>query len=170
MSTHEEHSSFIKTPQQLITVVLLAFLVPIVGILLLINLVLSKPSADPAALAPQAVAERIQPVGRVEFGGGGSAGGAAARSGEEIVKSTCGNCHIPGVANAPRIGDAAAWGKLAQRGIAELMRVAAQGKGAMPARGGLPDLSDAELASAIVTMANRSGANLKVPAALAAKQ
>ena len=45
MSAHDEHSSFIKTPQQLIVVVLLSFLVPIIGIVLLVNLVLNKPSA-----------------------------------------------------------------------------------------------------------------------------
>ncbi len=82
MSKHDEHSSFIKTPQQLIVVVLLSFLVPIIGILLLVSLVLNKPSADPAALAPQAVAERIQPVGRVEFGAAGAAAAAGLRTGE----------------------------------------------------------------------------------------
>ena len=102
--TQEDHSSFIKTPQQLIVVVLLAFLVPIIGILLLVTLVLNRPSADPAALAPEAVTARIQPVGRVEFG---AAGGAAAgpRSGEDIVKSACAACHQAGVANAPKLGD-----------------------------------------------------------------
>ena len=59
MSEHDEHSTFIKTPQQLIVVVLLSFLVPIIGIVLLVNLVLNRPSADPAALAPEAVAARL---------------------------------------------------------------------------------------------------------------
>ena len=31
MSEHDEHSSFIKTPQQLIVIVLLAFIVPVIG-------------------------------------------------------------------------------------------------------------------------------------------
>ena len=75
--TQEDHSSFIRTPQQLIVVVLLAFLVPIIGILLLVSLVLNRPSADPAALTPEAVTARIQPVGRVEFG-------AANQSGAEL--------------------------------------------------------------------------------------
>ena len=68
MSTHDQHSSFIKTPQQLIVVVVLGFVVPIIGIVMIVNLVLSKPSANPGALSPEAVAERLQPVGRVEFG------------------------------------------------------------------------------------------------------
>jgi len=164
MSTLDEHSSFIKTPQQLVVVVLMAFLVPIIGILLLVSLVLNEPAADPGAMAPQAVAARIQPVGRVEFAAVGGAGGAGAakRSGEDIVKTSCGACHTPpGVANAPRIGDKAAWAKLAREGLPSLMKTAIAGRGAMPPRGGVSDLSDDELASAIVYMASQSGAKLK---------
>ena len=58
MSEHDEHSSFIKTPKQLITVVLLAFLVPIIGIVLLVQLVIDRPTADPSAMTPEAVAAR----------------------------------------------------------------------------------------------------------------
>src|SRR3954465_16058634 len=82
---HDQHSSFIKTPQQLLVVILLSFLVPIIGIILLVQLVLSTPSMDPGALAPEKVAERIQPVGRVELGAAPAAAGA--RTGDEIVKS-----------------------------------------------------------------------------------
>jgi cytochrome c5 len=169
MSTHDEHSSFIKTPQQLIVVVVLAFVVPIAIILLLVSFVLNEASVDPAALTPDAVAKRIQPVGHVEFGAAGGGAAAGSRSGEEIVKQACGACHIPGVANAPKIGDQTAWGKLSKDGLPTLMKVAAGGKGAMPPRGGVADLTDEELARAIVYMANQSGANLKVPAAAAAK-
>ena len=63
-SEHDQHSSFIKTPQQLIVVVLAAFVVPIVGIILLVQRVISTPSADPNALTPESVAAwmpRLQP-------------------------------------------------------------------------------------------------------------
>ena len=170
MSTHDEHSSFIKTPQQLIVVVLLAFLVPIIGILLVVALVLNRPGADPAALAPQAVAERIQPVGRVEFGGGTAAAASGQRTGEAIVNAACGACHVAGVANAPKIGDAVAWGALAKKGLPAMLQTVVAGKGAMPPRGGVADASDAELARAVVHMATRSGVQLKEPAAAAAKK
>ena len=162
---HDEHSSFIKTPQQLITVIVLAFLVPIIGIILTVHLVLSKPSADPNAMTPEKVAERLQPVGKVEFGAPPAAAGA--RTGEEIVKSVCGACHTAGVAGAPKIGDAAEWGKrVAQaKGLPGLLAVATKGKGAMPPKGGAADLSEDELARAIAFMANHSGQNLKEPAA-----
>jgi cytochrome c5 len=164
MSEQESHSSFIKTPQQLIVVVLLAFLVPVIGIVLLVQLVINKPSADPSALAPEAVAQRIQPVGRVEFGAAGAAA-SGPRSGEDVVKSACAACHQAGVANAPKIGDKAAWALRIKTGLNGMLAVAIKGKGAMPPRGGVADLSDFELARAIVFMANQSGASLKEPAA-----
>ncbi len=108
MAEHDEHSSFIKTPRQLITVVLLAFVVPIFGIVMLVQLVTTRPHTDPGALAPEAVAARIAPVGKLEFSAAG-AGSGAAKSGEDIVKEVCSACHVPGVANAPKIGDKAAW-------------------------------------------------------------
>ena len=173
MVEHDEHSSFIKTPQQLITIVLLAFVVPIVGIVLTVQLVLNRPHADPAALAAEAVTARIQPIGKVEFGEPGGSVGGAPRSGEEIVKTVCAACHTTGVAGAPKIGDKAAWTPRIKEGLARLTANAIKGitvKGAivMPPRGGAADLSDHEVARAIVFMANQSGGSLKEPAAPAA--
>jgi cytochrome c5 len=163
VSTHDQHTSFIKTPQQLIVVILLSFVVPIFSIVLLVKLVLSQPSADPGALAPEAVAARLQPVARVEFGA--AAAPAGARKGEDIVKATCAACHQAGVANAPKIGDRASWAPHLQHGLKEMLANAIKGKGAMPPRGGDASLTDAELARAIVFMANQSGGQLKEPAA-----
>jgi cytochrome c5 len=167
VSTHEQHTSFIKTPQQLIVVVLLAFVVPICSILLLVKLVLSQPSANPGALAPEAVAARIQPVARVEFGA--AAAPAGARKGEDIVKATCTACHQAGVANAPKIGDRAAWGPRLKQGLSGMLATATKGKGAMPPRGGDASLTDAELTRAIIFMANQSGGQFKEPAPAAKK-
>jgi len=163
VSTHDQHTSFIKTPQQLIVVILLAFVVPIASILLLVKLVLSQPSADPGALTPESVAARIQPVARVEFGA--AAAPAGARKGEDIVKATCAACHQAGVANAPKIGDRASWAPHLQHGLKEMLATAIKGKGAMPPRGGDASLTDAELTRAIIFMANQSGGQLKEPAA-----
>lgn len=159
---HEEHSSFIKTPQQLIVVILLAFLVPIIGIILLVQLVISAPSADPNALKPEAVAERLQPVGRVEISAPAAAPGA--RSGEEIVKGVCSACHQAGVAGAPKIGDKAAWAPRIAQGEATLIKDAVNGLRAMPPRGGDNSLTDAEMARAVVYLANQAGAGFKEPA------
>jgi cytochrome c5 len=163
VTEHDQHSSFIKTPQQLITVILLSFLVPIIGISMLVHLVTSKPGADPNALTPESVTARIQPVGRLEFGAPAAAPGA--RTGESIVKATCATCHQAGVANAPKIGDARAWAPHIKHGLRHLVASAIKGKGAMPPRGGDASLTDDELARAIAYMANQSGAKFKEPAA-----
>ncbi|MGH8704873.1 MAG: c-type cytochrome [Burkholderiales bacterium] len=163
MSEQESHPSFIKTPQQLITVVLLAFVVPIFGVVMLVQLVVNRPHADPAAMTPEAVAKRIQPVGSVEFAAAGAAA-QAARSGEEIVKAACFACHQTGAAGAPKIGDRAGWAKIVAIPLDRVVQNAAKGKGAMPPRGGLADLTDIELARAIVFMANQSGGRYKEPA------
>ena len=77
---------------------------------------------------------------------------------------------MAGVANAPKIGDRAAWAPDLKEGLSAMLADAIKGKGAMPPRGGVADLSDYELARAIVYMANQSGAKLKEPAAPAAKK
>ena len=161
MAEHDEHSSFIKTPQQLITVVVLAFVVPIFGIIMLVQLVIGRPHADPAALAPEAVAARIQPVGKLEFG---AAGPAVAKSAEETVKEVCAACHQAGVANAPKLGDKAAWAPRIKAGLNGMLQAVINGKGAMAPRAGT-SLTDQELSAAIVLMANQAGGNLKEAAA-----
>ena len=163
MSTHDEHSSFIKTPQQLIMVVLLSFLVPIIGIIMLVQLVTGRPGADPGAMTPEKIAERIKPVSGIEMGAPAAAPGA--RSGEAIVKATCAACHQSGVQKAPKIGDKNDWAPHFGHGLSALVQSAIKGKGAMPPRGGDATLTDAEVTRAVMFMANSAGANFKEPAA-----
>lgn len=162
-SAAAEHESFIKTPQQLIVVLLLSFLVPIIGIIMTVYLVLGEHGTDPAVLEPNAVAARIQPVGTVEVIDVNAP--KVAKTGEDVVKTVCGACHTTGAANAPKIGDKAAWSARLAQGLDGLVKSAIKGKNAMPPRGGVPDLTDYEIARAIVVMANQSGASFKEPAA-----
>ena len=78
----------------------------------------------------------------------------AARSGEQIVKAQCTKCHQGGVGGAPKIGDRAAWTQRLKPGLDVVVRSAINGHGGMPARGGMANLTDAELRSAIVYMFN----------------
>ena len=68
-SQESGHEGPISTPQQLIAAVLAAFVVPVVVIALLVNYVSSanKGAAGSDALSPQAVSQRIMPVGSVEI-------------------------------------------------------------------------------------------------------
>jgi cytochrome c5 len=167
----EDHSSFIKTPQQLITIVVLAFVVPVVLIIMLAKAVVSGRAPTPGAMAPEAVAARIKPVADVAIAEGGAAGGAAkgAQSGEQVYKAVCAACHQTGVANAPKFGDTAAWAPRIKTGIDALNASSLKGKGAMPPRGGNPNLSELEITRAVVYMANAAGASFKEPAAPAEK-
>lgn len=83
----------------------------------------------------------------------------AALTGDQVVTQVCTACHGSGVLNAPKIGDAAAWkGRLAtQGGLDGLSAAAIKGIRSMPARGGDPDLSDAEVHSAVELMLKKSG-------------
>jgi cytochrome c5 len=161
MAEHDEHSSFIKTPQQLITVILLSFVIPIFGIVMLVQLVVNKPHADPAALSAEAVAARIKPVGSIEIGAPEIPG---AKGGEEIVKEVCSTCHVPGIAGAPKIGDKAAWAPRIKEGLDHLLASVVKGKGAMAPRAGT-SLTDQELVRAVVFMTGQSGGSFKEPAA-----
>jgi cytochrome c5 len=76
------------------------------------------------------------------------------RSGEQIVRAQCANCHESGKSGAPKIGDRSAWIARAKKGLDVLVTSAMKGHGNMPARGGLAELSDAELRSAVLTMLN----------------
>ncbi len=76
------------------------------------------------------------------------------RAGEEIVRKQCSKCHEEGKMGAPRIGDRAAWIPRLTHGLDATVRSAINGHGGMPARGGLADLTDTELKSAIVYMFN----------------
>jgi len=158
MSQHEEaHSSFIKTPKQLVLVVLLAFIVPIVTIVLITQLVVNRPRVDAEGMAPNAVAERIQPVGRVEFAAAAPAAAAGGKvDGQAVYDTTCAACHGTGAAGAPKFGDKAAWAPRIRTGAAALLKSALGGKGAMPPKGGNGSLSDAEVRAAIEYMTSRS--------------
>src|SRR5262245_55057683 len=74
----------------------------------------------------------------------------APRSGEQIVKAQCIKCHESGKGGAPRIGDRDAWIPRLKNGLDNTVRSAINGHGGMPARGGLTDLTDAEMRSAVI--------------------
>jgi cytochrome c5 len=76
------------------------------------------------------------------------------RSGKEIVETQCVKCHGTGVGGAPKIGDRAAWTPRVTQGLDTVVASAIHGHGAMPPRGGMADLTDVEIRSAIVYMFN----------------
>jgi cytochrome c5 len=166
LATHlEEHTSPIKTPKQLIVTIVLAFVVPIVIILLLVNFVTSnnRVGAGSDTLTPEATSKRIAPVAGFELVD--ATAPKVFKTGEQVFQAVCTACHTAGVAGAPKVGDADAWAPRLKEGFEAMLNIALHGKGGMPAKGGNPALSDYEVARAVVFMANKSGANLPEPAA-----
>ncbi|OZI43408.1 c-type cytochrome [Bordetella genomosp. 4] len=162
---NEEHASPIKTPKQLIVTVVLAFVLPILIIILLVNMVTSgtKVGAGSDTLTTDSINKRIAPVSGFELVDANAP--KVFKTGEQVFQAVCTACHTAGVAGAPKLGDKAAWAPFIQSGYDSMLNVALHGKGAMPAKGGNPALSDYEVARAVVYMANQSGASLEEPAA-----
>ena len=161
------HEGPIKTPKQLILAVLYAFVVPIFGIVLLVMFVTAekRPAAGSDAMSPQAVAERIRPVGVVEVKDASDL--ASLKSGEQVFAAQCSACHASGALGAPKLGDAGAWAARIKTGLNALIHSALAGKGQMPPQSG-GDFSDYEIARAVVFMTNKAGAGFTEPAPPAA--
>jgi cytochrome c5 len=161
------HEGPIKTPTQLVWAIVAAFVVPIIGIIVLVNSVVAekKPAAGSSAMTEEAVALRLQPVGRVEIKDASDA--TSLKTGQQVYAAQCVACHGAGVAGAPKFGDAAAWGPRVKNNYEALLTSALKGKGAMGAQGG-GDFSDVEIGRAVVYMANQGGGKFDEPKAAAA--
>jgi cytochrome c5 len=164
MTDHDPHSSAIKTPKQLIVVVLLAFLVPITVIALLSQLFTN--ARRDTKEDPERVLERIKPVGTVVMAEASAASGNM--TGQQVFGQVCKTCHETGIAGAPKIGDKGAWAPRIAEGENTLVQHAIdgyQGKtGVMPPKGGNPSLTNDEVHRAVVYLADQAGANWKEPA------
>ena len=156
------HEGPIKTPKQLVWAIVAAFVVPIIAIIVLVNYVVADkmPAAGSTALTPEAVAQRLQPVGRVEIKDASDV--ATLKTGEQVYAAQCVACHGSGAAGAPKLGDAAAWGPRVKSTYEALLTSALKGKGAMAAQGG-GDFSDVEIGRAVVYMANQGGGKFDEP-------
>ena len=152
----EDHSTPIQTPKQLIVVVVLAFLIPILLIVMITQMVTGglKVELGGLAMSEDAVAERLKPVGEVALAEASTTPGA--RSGEQVVNTVCQTCHGAGLVGAPKIGDKAAWQPRLAQGVNALREHAIKGIRAMPPRGGNPSLSDAEVSGAVDYMLKQS--------------
>ena len=74
---------------------------------------------------------------------------AAVVDGAAIYQQACFACHATGAANAPKLGDKAAWAPRLPSGKEALLNSVLKGKGAMPPKGGRMDLSDEQISAAV---------------------
>ena len=108
------------------------------------------------------IEENIRPVGQVNVGSvpvtaAAPAAAAGPRSGDAVYNASCLACHSTGAAGAPKLGDGAAWGPRAAKGMDALLSTAINGINAMPPKGTCAACSDEELKAAIEYMLSQSG-------------
>lgn len=72
-----------------------------------------------------------------------------------LYAQNCATCHATGVANAPKLGDKAAWAPRLALGVDGLTASAIKGKGAMPPKGG-SNASEADIKAVVSYMANQA--------------
>ena len=130
------------------------------------SLIFGKPIDEAPAPVAANVEVNIKPEAIVEVAAPVTA--HVAQNGAEVVKGVCAMCHAAGLMNAPKIGDKGQWAPRIALGYETLVSHAVNGIRGMPAKGGNPDLSEAEIAAAVADMANQSGAKFD-PAKLALK-
>lgn len=118
----------------------------------------------------EAIDQRTKPVGQVRIAGTAPAVTEEATTESEIVelqegpglsgkalyKSFCITCHSLGLANAPKTGDEAAWAKVLEKGMDEVIKIAKKGKNVMPPMGTCVDCTDQELKNAILYMSKKT--------------
>ncbi|MFN3786399.1 MAG: c-type cytochrome, partial [Thiothrix sp.] len=112
----------------------------------------TKQAAEKVGEVAGAAAEKTTEVAGAAVQQAANAVDAAAQSapnGEKVYKGLCFSCHDAGVAGAPKLGDKAAWDPRIATGMDALYTSAINGKGAMPAKGGNPALSDAEIKATV---------------------
>lgn len=92
------------------------------------------------SLAPDAIAERLQPMGQVNVIGASAASAqpsaaANAMTPANIYENNCKMCHGSGVAGAPKFGNKADWAPRIALGLDTLVKAAITGIRAMPPKG-----------------------------------
>jgi cytochrome c5 len=151
------------TPLEFLSALLGGLFPPLIAILLIVGLVVSiqakQVDQETSAAMDKANRERIVPIGQslaidpnvphVDM------------AGEQVFNNVCTNCHGSGALGSPKYKDTAAWGKRITQGYDTLLQHALNGIRKMPARGGEPDLTDLEVARAMVFMANAGGAKFE---------
>jgi cytochrome c5 len=108
--------------------------------------------APTAAATPAPAAAPAAPAAAVATAAAAAVAPAAAAAPPALYTQVCSACHIAGVANAPKLGDKAAWAPRLAAGVDGLTASVIKGKGAMPPKGGAAAASDADIKAVVAYM------------------
>lgn len=105
-------------------------------------------------MTAQAIEGRLVPpgAGAVTVGAKQVAASQTPGSPEDIYNAFCVVCHDAGVAGAPKLGDAAAWGPRINKGMDTLLEHVVNGFGAMPPKGTCMSCTEDDLHATIEYM------------------
>lgn len=164
----DSHANLSKTtPQEVIISVVLGLVAPLIAIVLVLALVNriqgDQVDADTTEIAEQSILKNIAPVAHLDALDANAP--KVEKSGEEVFNAVCTSCHTSGALGAPKLNAKGDWASRIGQGFEKLTAHAISGIRAMPARGGNPDLTDAEMARAVAYMANSAGAKFAAPEA-----
>lgn len=125
--------------------------------ILLTSLALAKLSGS---LAPEAIAERLKPMGQVIISGEQPGANPAAAtlggvgSPKDIYENNCKMCHQAGIAGAPRFGNKQDWAPRISQGLDTLVKTAIVGIRAMPPKGNCLKCTPDEIKATVEYMLN----------------
>lgn len=112
------------------------------------------------SLAPDAIQERLKPMGQVYIQGApaqglaeAAGGGAnAAKTPQQIYDNNCKMCHQTGLAGAPKFGNKADWDPRIAQGLDTLVKAAITGIRAMPPKGNCLNCTEDEIKATVEFM------------------
>lgn len=155
MNSQVAEKSFVTTFVVLISaLVLLATVLFMVGALVG---VVGSVAPDDGSRKQIAAVERIKPVARVATAVPQPAGAELKLTGQEVFNKVCMACHATGAAGAPKVGAQDQWEPRFAQGLDTLVKNSVNGIRGMPAKGGNPALTEANLKDAIVYMLGETG-------------
>lgn len=110
------------------------------------------------SLAPEAISERLKPMGQVNIIGVDSnaqvqtATSGAAQTPEKIYDNNCKMCHQTGLAGAPKFGNKGDWAPRIAQGVDTLVQAAITGIRAMPPKGNCLSCTNDEIKATVEYM------------------
>ncbi|MGI9229001.1 MAG: c-type cytochrome [Gammaproteobacteria bacterium] len=165
--SHEEDKIFFRN-----YAIIIALLAVLIGVFLVLARIVGIDEDLLAKSHEATTAVNTAPVGQVRMEGDiekqavaatakpAAATGKPVSTGEQIYSGLCVTCHGGNIPNIPHVGDTADWAPRIKQGMALLYEHALVGftgnKGIMPARGGNPALTDAEVKAAVDYMVAQS--------------